>query len=257
MDVRGLSNQMADLVILGQPALYLVLAIIIVTIATFVQTSSGLGFAMIAMPALAAIDLQYVPGPALFLMLFLSITMAYVGRKSVSKAGVSPLLCGMVIGVPIGAAALYLVDPNRAGLLFSIVILAALASPRLGLSFARSTKSYALFGMASGLIGTISGMHGPVLAVLFQGTPNYIARPTIAAIFVIGASLSLVSLWWIGRFGTHELQMSAALAPGLVIGFVLANSPLNRMSDKTVSMMMTSLAALSAVVIIIRELSAL
>ena len=53
----------------------LLVANVIVGFAGFVQTTTGIGFAMVAVPMLVLIDLSYAPGPALFAMLFLSVAM--------------------------------------------------------------------------------------------------------------------------------------------------------------------------------------
>ena len=62
--------------------LEIILANIIVFIAACVQTALGLGFALVAIPLLAVINIDFIPGPCLFVALFLYLFMFVKERES-------------------------------------------------------------------------------------------------------------------------------------------------------------------------------
>jgi uncharacterized membrane protein YfcA len=56
------------------------------------------------------------------------------------------------------------------------------------------------------------------MALVYQTESAQRLRSTLAGFFLIGATLSLASLFAGGEFGWHELRLGVALIPGLVIG---------------------------------------
>ncbi|MGI9500444.1 MAG: sulfite exporter TauE/SafE family protein, partial [Geminicoccaceae bacterium] len=172
----------------------ILLANIVVMFAALIQTASGIGFAMIAVPLLALVDLGYVPGPSLLAMLGLSLVMALRGWRDVDRQGLSALLAGLGIGTVVGALSLGALPQSATGLLFGIMVLIALAAGQVGFVPGRSTPAFAFSGAVAGLMGTMAGIHGPALAVLYQGAPPRTARATIALIFIVASCLSLLSL---------------------------------------------------------------
>ena len=232
----------------------LLLANLIVCFAGFVQASAGIGFAMIAVPLLVLVDLGYAPGPSLFAMLFLSIAMAASGRRDIDRQGLSSLLPGLCVGTVAGALLLGALSPAWFGLVFGAIVLAAIILGQIVAAPPRSRTSYGAGGFAAGLMGTISGIHGPPLAVLYQRADPARARATIALIFVIASVLSLVSLSLEGIFGRAQLLTGLSLLPGLAVGYFLAQRSRAHISDALARGVMLTIAGASAVILIAKSL---
>ncbi len=231
----------------------LLVANAIVAFAGFVQTATGVGFAMIAVPLLVLIDLTYAPGPSLFVMLFLSVVMVAGSWSDVDTRGFTSLLPGLLIGTIVGSRLLGVLSADAFGVVFGLMVLAALAVGLIGYSPRPSPPVNAGGGFTSGLMGTVSGIHGPPLAVLYQRSEPVRARATIAFVFVIASVLSLISLNQAGYFGRDEAQMGITLLPGLVIGFVFASSGRRFIPDHVARNAMITIAAISAIVLIVRS----
>lgn len=231
----------------------LALANLIVCFAGFVQASAGIGYAMVAVPLLVLIDLGYAPGPSLFAMMFLSIAMAAAGRDDIDRRGLSALLPGLCVGTVAGALLLGALDPSLFGLVFGGIVLAAIAIGQLAAAPPSSRASYGAGGFVAGLMGTISGIHGPPLAVLYQRADHAKARATIALIFVIASALSLVSLFLEGLFGQPQLVIGLSLLPGLAIGYLLAQRSRAHISDALARGVMLTVAGASAVILIVKS----
>ena len=91
-----------------------------VVFASLVQTSTGMGFGMIAAPLLALISLDCVPGPMLFVNLFLSLLMLGDGRSFVVRKEVTLLLPTIFVGTLIGAAIIMLLPGDILGIVFAL-----------------------------------------------------------------------------------------------------------------------------------------
>lgn len=232
----------------------LLLANAAVAFAAFIQTASGIGFAMIAVPLLALIDFALVPGPSLLAMLALSLVMGAQGWREADREGLLTLLPGLVVGTVIGALALGALPASSLGILFGSMILIALAVGRIGIVPSRSPRSFALFGTAAGAMGTMAGIHGPALVILYQNAPTKTVRATIALIFIVASCLSLISLYLSDLIDYRALTTGFALWPGVAAGYVLALVARSLIDDQLARRLMLGLATLSALLLIAKGL---
>lgn len=231
------------------------LANLIVAAAGFVQASAGIGFAMIAVPLLVLIDPTYAPGPSLFVMLFLSLAMVAKARHQIDKDGLATLLPGLCVGTVAGALLLGALAPSAFGLTFGCIVLTAILLGQLGFAPRQSLAASGLGGFCAGLMGTVSGIHGPPLAVLYQRAAPARAHATIALIFVIGSVLSLASLYAENLFGTLEMLAGLSLIPGLIAGYAVATLCRGLISDALARNLMLVVAATSSVVLIAKSIT--
>jgi len=75
-------------------------------------------------------------------------------------------------------------------------------------------------GSISGLMGTITGVGAPPLALVYQGSYAGNARPTLAAIFAVGCACSLLALTVIGWVGLQEIVIAGLMVPPMLLGTV-------------------------------------
>jgi uncharacterized membrane protein YfcA len=76
-------------------------------------------------------------------------------------------------------------------------------------------------GIVSGVTGTTAGIGGPPIALLYQRTEPRVARATMSVFFFVGVILSLVGLAVSGSLGREPSLLALALAPGVVVGYVV------------------------------------
>ena len=232
----------------------LLVANLIVCLAGFVQTTTGVGFAMIAVPMLLLVDLKYAPGPALFAMLFLAIAMSIGAWNDVDREAFPFLFPGLAVGTIVGSVLVGMLSEQNFGLVFGLIVLGGIALGLMGCAPEQTPRVDAASGVVSGAMGTMSGIHGPPLAVLYQRAEPTTARATIAFVFVVASSLSLISLSAAGLFGRQEVVAGLSLLPGLAVGFLLARSGRQFISDGAARYGMLGIAAVSAIVLIFRSI---
>jgi uncharacterized membrane protein YfcA len=77
-------------------------------------------------------------------------------------------------------------------------------------------------GGAAGVMGTMVGIHGPPIALVFQNAEPAQARAMPGAFFAVGYATSVIALFAVGLFGRQELTVGLLLLPGVGIGYATA-----------------------------------
>ncbi len=201
----------------------LVVAGAIVAISAALQASVGFGFALVAAPTLALIDTRLVPGPILVAGWMLVILMTHRERRSIDTAGLKWAFAGLLPGTLVGALAVAFVPEKEMSLLFGGVVLLAVAMSAYGLYLQPTPHALAGAGALSGVMGTISSMSGPPMALIYQNKPGSCLRGTLSGYFVASTSFSLVALGMVGHFGGDELRLALPLLPGVLMGFIISS----------------------------------
>ncbi len=218
------------------------------------QGAVGFGFAIVAAPLLMLIDARLVPGPLVFAALLLVVLTALRDRRSADFAGVGWILVGRLPGTAAGAAAISAIPAALLPLPLGALVLFAVALSASGLRVRPTRGALVSAGAASGFMGTVTSVGGPPLALVYQDAPGARLRGTLAGNFVIGASLSLVALFLVGRFGGTELRLALVLLPGTLLGFA-ASSRLARLLDRGYTRpAVLGVSAAAAVSVIARQL---
>jgi uncharacterized membrane protein YfcA len=192
-----------------------------------VQRIAGLGLALVAAPALVALDPRYVPGPMLIGGFFVVAGQAWAERRHLPRALLPPALLGLAAGTALGlglAEASPLFASRRAvGVVILLAVAFSVAAPRL------PPTRPVLFAAASGsgAMGALAGVHGPLMALAITHLPAPAFRAFLGLFFACGFFGVLPGAVLLGRFGVAELWMAAALLPGIALG-ALAARPLRR-----------------------------
>lgn len=199
-----------------------VLANIVVMVGSAVQASVGFGFALIAVPLLVLLDTAYVPGPTLLASLLLAAIMTRRGRHDINFSQLLAGSSGLLIGAGTGALLLPMIPITQLPSLFGGVILFAVGLSLTGLKVPVTSASLLGVATVAGVMGTMAGIHGPPLALLYQREGADKIRAMLAVFFLIGYSLSLLALGWSQLFHIRELAMGCSLMPGVVMGYLLS-----------------------------------
>jgi uncharacterized membrane protein YfcA len=232
--------------------LELAAATLIMAMGSAFQAAVGLGLALLVVPLLALIDTAYVPGPLLFAGILLTLATAWRDRAEIDRALLSRLLAGLAIGTGAGAVALRFVPPANLPKLFGALILVAVlvsaVFPRLTITrwvlFAGSTLS--------GIMGTMTGVHGPAIALVLQHREPAQLRALLGGFFAVGYILAVASLAVLGIFGRHELMLGMVLLPGTCIGYLVAPAIAKFIDTAILRVAILAVSAVSAIALLLR-----
>ena len=76
--------------------------------------------------------------------------------------------------------------------------------------------------IVSGVMGTITSVGAPPLALIYQNRAPGPSRATLGAFFTLGVALSLIALIATGWCNWHDAQLALIMAPAMVAGLWVA-----------------------------------
>jgi len=226
----------------------------IAAVGATLQGSIGFGLALSTAPFLILIDPLFVPGPILFAAVVLNLFMSYRERRTIVLREVRYAIAGRLVGAIAGAGFLTVVPQAILSVVFGILVLFAVAVSAVGVHLPPNPKNLFGAGTLSGFMGTTSSIGGPPMALIYQNVSGARLRGMLAGFFVVGATINVVSLALIGRFGFAELQLAGVLIPGIMIGFGMSHWTANRLDRGLMRPAVLAISALAGLIVIARSL---
>jgi uncharacterized protein len=233
------------------PSLQFFFETVIVAVASALQAATGMGMALLAAPLLALVDPRLVPGPALLSVMVLSGVVAWRERAALDFRMLIPAILGLLAGTAIGSAILVLLFDWHFSRIFGALILGAILLSLLGLPITASRLALLIGGTASGVLGTMAGVHGPPIALVLQHEPPGRLRGMLCAFFTIGCAIALIALAVIGAFGMTKVRLGLTLLPGVAAGLALAPIIARRIDQRRARIAVLSISALSALALLL------
>jgi uncharacterized membrane protein YfcA len=217
------------------------------------QAAIGMGLNLFAVPLLALIDPVYVPGAVLFHSLLVSVLASYRLRGNINHGELGVSVAGLLIGTVLAAAALTRVDTQALPQIFGALVLAAVAIAAAGVSLHITRPRILTASTVAGVMGTVAGVHGPPIALLYQRESPARIRSALLPFFVFANALSLIALALIGMFGWTELRASLMLLPGLVAGFLVSPWLVRIMSARVIRACILAISAISGLALLVKS----
>ncbi|NKB39369.1 MAG: TSUP family transporter [Gammaproteobacteria bacterium] len=237
--------------ILGPEAI--LLATLAITFGAILQAATGLGAGMVAFPLIALISLELVPGPLIFSSFFLSIYMAYIGRKDIRFANMNVLVVGIIGGTILGGYCLTLIPLDRLGLFFGILLLGVVAISITGRKMAYTKTNMLSMGASAGFMGITVASGSPFVALLYQHEKGPSIRATLAYIYLFGCILTLSVLNVAGRFGYEEMIYGLYLTPGYIVGYLFSGKLTPYLDQGYSRMIILLISSISALALIVKH----
>lgn len=237
------------------PLELLLAATLIVFVAANLQIATGMGFGMVAAPLLVLLDPLFAPVPILMVGLFLASAGAWPERRNLvaweMKAGIG----GRIVG-SIAALGLLLIfsDQKAFYLLFGILALSGVLISAFGRRMAFTRQNHWMLSAVSGLMGTITSVGAPPMAILYAGQPPAKVRPTLNTLFLVSCIVGLTSLSLAGRLEPAHVIIAACFMPGVLLG-VRTGSLLKTGNAKVLGRALLLIAGAASLSLIFRGLS--
>lgn len=220
-----------------------------------IQGVTGFGANLLAVPLLLLIDRRFVPGPVVVAGTVLNILAALRADSGDIHPMVRLTIVGQLPGAVLAAAVLAAMPQTTLTLVFAGTVLAASIASASGWRPPFRPAALIGAGAASGFFGTMTGVGGPPVALMFQDESGATLRATLARHFLAGAAISIPALALAGRLGPADLLISLSLLPGTLVGFALSGQLTKRLDGAAIRPLVIALSALSAIVVVVRELA--
>lgn len=221
--------------------------------AAVAQGVGGVGFAMFAAPVAAMFFPQLAPGPLLTLGGFISLLTALRERAAIDWPAVSYALAGRAVGTLIAIYAMARFAPQALGVLFACMILVAVALSVAGLRFSATPGRVSGAGVASGIMGTMTSVGAPPIAIVLQHAAPPRLRATLGMVLFLGSIFSLAMLALAKRYTGYHLGLALSLAPFLLAGFAVSNRLRTLLPPRAVRAVLLAACAMGAVGVLVKS----
>lgn len=228
-----------------------VLAVLVVAAGAMIQGSLGFGLGLVSAPALALIDEAFIPGPLLLVGVAVTLTVFIRERGAVDWNGMKWAIFGRVLGTIVGGWAVIAFSKDAVIVLVAVLVLVGVLMTSIGWKIKTNRTTLSAAGLVSGVMGTLTSVGGPPMALVYQRETAQKLRATLAGFFLVGATFSLITLAVSGGMTGHDFALGSFLLPGYVIGMI-ANRWASRFLDKGYSRVaVLTFSALSSIVLLL------
>lgn len=202
----------------------IVILILIVLIASMLQTSTGYGFSIIGTPFLLMLYPAHMAIQMnIILSICLSAFMIFKIRNEVDKALLMRLIKGSILGLVFGIFVYLYLDIQLLKMTVGVIILILTILLIFKLTINRSRNKDFLTGGVSGVLTTSIGVPGPPLLLYFSGAgiDKITLRSTTLAYYLFVYFASLVMQISFGGTSKETWGFSLLAIPPLFAGIVL------------------------------------
>ena len=236
--------------ILGVEAWVLAVLAVALLVGAVVQGTVGLGLGLVAAPIATLVEPRLVPELMLWLALAMAVQTVALEHRGTDWHGLAWALPSRVVGTVLGVWVVVVAPHAVLGIAVAVMVLVSVVLTARTVTLPVNRVTLPVAGFVSGVAGTATSIGGPPLAILYQHAGARVIRPTLAAYFAIGASLSLVGLGLAGELDRDVALVSLALSPLLVLGFWLSVPVRRRVPAARVRAAVLSVCAASSIVLL-------
>jgi len=222
---------------------------------TFLQRLSGQAFGMVSAPILAMAAPAYLPATLLFLGIFVGLTSTALDTSQITKSELAPGFSGRALGAVIGAIlAMIAVRSSLISLLVAGIVYLGIGLSLVGIRVAIRPVTLFSAGTLAGIMGTLTGIGAPPMALLYQHEETRRAAAMQNAFFFWGMVVSILSLAIAGFVTLRHIAFAGALAPAAVGALFLSQRVAGSFAKRRIRPFALTLAGIAATILVIRTL---
>jgi uncharacterized membrane protein YfcA len=215
------------------------------------QSAIGIGFGI---PAcfLVLLEPSMVPSCIVLMGSFLAFSNAMLSFKDIIKVDLIYAYSGRVVGSLLAMPLIFFtLGTNKYLIVFGILLLIATYMSAKNWNIVATKKNITIAGTASGLMGTLTGIGGPPMAIVYQNSSARKVVATLNMFFGIGALFSVILFIYFDLINLPEVMKSIYLAPALVIGtYVGRRSVIRDFVNRNLKSLIIAVCFISAIIII-------
>ena len=238
--------------------LELAVSLLVVTVAGVVLGTVSFGFGVVSSPPL----LLYMEAKTTIVVvnslttILLSLVLLRTWRHLDLRAS-RGMIVGGLAATPVGVFVLNVAEPGLLRIVIGVVIvtLGLLNLREMRLPIATFPGSGLFFGFITCLAVTAISIGGPLGAVyaLAQRWPPQTVRASLAAMFVLSGSFSVVLYAATGLYSRSTLATVGMLVPGVLLGFGLAGLLVGRLNERAFRYVVIVLVVAGGSMLLARE----
>jgi uncharacterized membrane protein YfcA len=220
----------------------------------WVQGGIGFGSALVAAPLLALIDTRFVPGPITVATTVLNLFIIRASQSRSFDRQIGWALAGLVPGTIAAGVTLLVLSEHALSITFAVLVIIGVVLTGSGWAIRKHPPTLLAAGLLSGFMGTVSGIGGPPVALLYQHEGGPVLRATLPRYFLVGGTITMVTLVAVGKLGGDELRRALVLVPGMLVGLAGSGWLARHVDKRTARPFVLVLSAIAAISVLLREL---
>jgi uncharacterized membrane protein YfcA len=230
---------------------YLIILFLII-LGAITQSAIGIGFGIPA-GILVLLEPSMVPSCIILMGSFLALSNAMLSYKDIIKVDLIYSYTGRVIGSILAMPLIFLtLGTDYYLIIFGVLLLIATYLSAKKWNIVATKKNITIAGTASGLMGTLTGIGGPPMAIVYQNSSAPKVVATLNMFFGIGALFSVLLFVYFDLINLPEVMKSIYLSPGLVIGtYIGRRGIVRKFVNRNLKNLIIAVCFISALVIIL------
>ena len=225
---------------------------ILIIFGAIAQSAIGLGFGI---PAcfLVLLEPSMVPSCIILMGTFLAFSNALLSLKDIIKVDLIYAYFGRLIGSFMAMPLIFLTLGTKNYLIiFGTLLLVATYMSIKKWNIVANKKNITIAGTISGLMGTLTGIGGPPMALVYQNSSARKVVATLNMFFGVGALFSVILFVYYDLINLPEVMKSIYLSPALIIGtYIGRREMVKKFVDKNLKNLIIAVCFVSAFVIIL------
>ena len=229
----------------------LLAVIVIICIAAVLQSISGFGFSLLAMPLLSIfVDIQDAVVIATLCGIFTNAVHLRKDFQLVERSIARRISLSALIGMPLGVVVLSVFSATHMRAIIGVVIVVLVfLMMRNFILKTENTNVDIVLGAFSGLLATSVSTNGPPLVFLLQSKQldPWRLRATLAYVFTISGCASFIVLMIAGKGSIEASQYAMLSLPAMYLGTVVGRKARLRVTQEAFKRLMYVLLLATAV----------
>lgn len=230
----------------------LAIALVVTAISAALQGTIGFGFAVLSVPVLSLVDPLLAPVPQLLVTLPLTASMVVRERESVDLRGVGWVLVGRLPGAAIGVLLLKIATQRWLDVLLAAMVILAIGLLVTGADVKRRPATELGVGVVSGVMGLVSSIGGPPLALLYRNEKGPTIRASLAAIFTIGLMITICARVLASEISWLDLHLGVLYLPPLFLGLWASKYMHGRIEGRPLRLAILVVSACASIGLLVR-----
>ncbi|MCC3859939.1 TSUP family transporter [Pseudemcibacter aquimaris] len=228
---------------------------IAVFIGTLVQRLSGAGYGMLAAPMMALVAPEWLPGTIVLVGFFIGAGSMLNARDAVQWKDLPPGFAGRILGAGIAAyIAAAVVGTDLLSIIVGFIVLFAVALNLIGLNISITRKSLFIAGGIGGIMGTLTGIGAPPMAILYSNVETRRSAATQNAFYSFGSLTAIAALGIGGVLTLSQLAFAASLAPLVPLALWISRPLAIRFERGAIRPWALGMATISALILLSHSL---
>lgn len=200
---------------------FIVIAIIIGAIT---QSAVGIGFG-ISGSLIILVEPTMIPQCIVLMGTVLAFSNAFLSFNDILKKDLFFAFSGRIIGTFISIPLIiYTIGTNNFLIIFGLLLLITVGISAKKWSFKANMKNVSIAGACSGFMGTLTGIGGPPMGIVYQNSKSTNVVATLNMFFGVGALFSVIILTYIELITLKDVFKSLLLLPAVIVGIIIGRT---------------------------------